>query len=308
MESIPWNEFLSTALRFLRNNILGIILPVIAILAFGRVLVELVNRFATGDEQKFTYRKWIRYVTAFLAIFWVVVLYSIHMTGDTPLLLFIISIFLAAVAISMRDVFSNFVGWLIINSSKGFRAGDRIKVGSIAGDVIDIGILRTLIAEIGDWVQADQSTGRLITLPNSRVLHNEIVSYTYGHDFIWHEIRILVTFESNWAKAEDIMMEIAQKDFEQKKEHIQERLKGVRRKFLLRYNFISPKVYTRIADSGVELSLRTMVRARRRRTLEDALAREILRRFTAESDIEFAYPTMRIFRQGEGPQSKPAVY
>ena len=308
MESIPWNEILSTAIRFLRNNILGIILPVIAVLAFGRIIVGLVNRFVTGEEQKFAYRKWIRYITAFMAIFWVVVLYSIHMTGDTPLFLFIISIFLAAVAISMRDVFSNFVGWLIINSSKGFRSGDRIKVGSVAGDVIDIGILRTLIAEIGDWVQADQSTGRLVTLPNSYVLHHEIVSYTYGHDFIWHEIRILVTFESNWAKAESIMLEIAQKDFEQKKEQIQERLKGVRRKFLLRYNFISPKVYTKIADSGVELSLRTMVRARRRRTLEDTHARDILKRFGAEPDIEFAYPTMRIFRQGEGAEVKPPVY
>jgi small-conductance mechanosensitive channel len=88
-------------------------------------------------------------------------------------------------------------------------------------------------------------------------------------------------------------------DFEEKKEQIQERLKRVRQQYLLRYNFISPKVYVRIADSGVELAIRYMVRARRRRTEEDALAREILSRFAADKHIEFAYPTTRFYRMGE---------
>jgi small-conductance mechanosensitive channel len=58
-------------------------------------------------------------------------------------------------------------------------------------------------------------------------------------------------------------------------------------------------VYVRIADSGVELSLRYLVRARRRRTVEDNVSRMVLARFNRESDIDFAYPTIRMYRAGE---------
>jgi hypothetical protein len=91
----------------------------------------------------------------------------------------------------------------------------------------------------------------------------------------------------------------AKADFEQKKDQIQERLKKVRSRFLLRYNYITPKVYVRIAESGIELALRYMVRARRRRTVEDAVSRNILKRFYQEKTIDFAYPTMRVYRMGE---------
>jgi small-conductance mechanosensitive channel len=109
-------------------------------------------------------------------------------------------------------------------------------------------------------------------------------------------MRVLITFESNWQKAEKIINDIAFEDFNQKKEQIQERLKKVKRKYLLRFNYITPKVYVAIKDSGVELALRYMVRARRRRTIEDSVSREILSHFDHEKDIDFAYPTMRIYR------------
>ena len=101
-------------------------------------------------------------------------------------------------------------------------------------------------------------------------------------------------------RAEEIVNEIALKDFEEKKEQIQERLKNVKRDYLLRYNYITPKIYINIKDSGVELALRYLVRARRRRTVEDFFAREILLHFNKEKEIDFAYPTMRFFKP-DGP-------
>ena len=230
---------------------------------------------------------------------WVLILYNSHIQEDTPFYLFVISILIAGIAISMRDIFSNFVGWLVVISSKGFKNGDRIKIGTVMGDVIDVGIVRTIIAEIGGWVQADQSTGRLISIPNSMVIGQEVYNYTKVYDFIWDEIRVLITFESNWEKAESIINEIAMKDFEEIKDQIKERLKRVKRDYLLRFNYITPKVYVSIKDSGIELALRYMVRVRERRTLNDSVSRNILCRFDREADIDFAYPTMRIYKHGE---------
>ncbi|MBD3391365.1 MAG: mechanosensitive ion channel [Chitinivibrionales bacterium] len=298
-EPFQWNQILPALLEFLQDNILGIVLSLVVLLIVSGIATGITNKYVEPAEKKLAIRKWIRYITFIFGLAWLLVLYGSHTGTNTPMFLFVVGMFLAGVAISMRDVFSNFVAWTIIASGKGFSQGDRIRIGSLTGDVIDVGLLRTVLAEIGDWVGADQSTGRLVSMPNSMVLTHEIYNYTQGYDFIWDEVKILVTFESDWQKAEEIMTEVAFKDFEEKREQIQERLKRVRSRYLLRFNYISPKVYVRIADSGVELALRYMVRTRRRRTLEDFVAREILNRFAQEKKIDFAYPTMRFYRMGE---------
>lgn len=289
---------LFTLLEFLRRNALGIGVSLAVIFLLQRLFAWIVDRYVGGERKRHELKKWSKYFAVAAAAGWLILLYYSYSKEDTPFLFFLVGLLLAGVAISLRDVFSNFVGWLIIMSNKGFREGDRIRIGTVHGDVIDIGLLRTLLSEIGDWVEADQSTGRLVTIPNSDILSNAVYNYTQGYDFIWSEMKVLVTFESDWRRAEQIVLEAAFKDYDSKKDQIQERLRRVRRKYLLRYNYASPKTYITIADSGVRITVRFLVRARRRRLLEDELAREILLRFAEEAGIELAYPTVRLFRRG----------
>ncbi len=297
--SSNWHTNFLLFIEFLQHQAAGILVAVIAIILVGNLVSKTATKYVQDDVVKHLIKKWTRYITVSFIILWVLILYNSHVQQDTPFYLFIIGVILAGLALSLRNFFSNFVAWGVIVSGKGFKSGDRIKVGSVSGDVIDIGLLRTTIAEIGEWVDADQSTGRLISVPNKIILEKEIINFTQGYDFIWDELRILITFESNWERAEEIINEIVLEDFNQKKEKIQERLKRVKRKYLLRYNYITPKVYVTIKDSGVELAVRYLVQARRRRTIEDTVSRTILLRFSKELDIDFAYPTMRIYKQTE---------
>jgi small-conductance mechanosensitive channel len=215
--------------------------------------------------------------------------------------LFVIGAMLATFAIGMRDLIANVVGWMIIASHKGFQTGDRIEVGDIIGDVIDIGLIRTTIAEIGNWEeQGEQSTGRLVSVPNSVILTKNIINYNRGFDTMWNEIEIMITFESNWEKAEHILAEIANYDFEKRRDGFAEKMRIVKRDFMVTYNYISPKVYVTIVDSGVRLVVRHMVYIRERRIVSDELSRNILKAFHKDNDIEFAYNTIRYFN---GPSS-----
>ena len=304
MDSIDWRSFTSGILEFIQGNIIALAGLLLVIVILERVASLLADRYVNNDERRHVLKKWLRYVALFFGFLCILFLYGTYAHKDT---FFVVGLFLAGIAISLRDVFSNFVGWLIINSQKGFSHGDRITIGGVvSGDVIDIGVLRTTLVEIGEWVHADQSTGRLVTIPNSLILNHPVHNYTEGHDLIWNELLITVTFESDWEKAEKIILEIAEKDFEMKKDSILERLRKVRKRYLLRYNFVTPKVYVTVADSGVQLSLRYMVSARRRRTMDDEFSREILRQFAKESSISLAYPTMRIYRNNESAEKPPA--
>ena len=304
MDTIDWRVWGRGVIDFLRGNIVSLVGLLLIIIIFERIATLIADRYVKDDQRRHMLKKWLRYIALFFGFLSILFLYGTYAHKDT---FFLVGLFLAGIAISLRDVFSNFVGWLIINSQKGFSHGDRVTIGKIvAGDVIDIGVLRTTLVEIGEWVHADQSTGRLVTIPNNLILTNPVHNYTEGHDLIWNELVIAVTFESDWEMAEKIILEIAEKDFEEKKDSILERLRKVRKRYLLRYNFVTPKVYVTVADSGVQLSLRYMVSARRRRTMDDEFSREILRRFAKEPSIALAYPTMRVYRNNESAGSSPA--
>ena len=115
----------------------------------------------------------------------------------------------AGLAIALQDPLTNVAGWFFLVINRPFVVGDRIQIGDHAGDVIDVRIFQFSIIEIGNWVDADQSTGRILHMPNSLVFRKTVSNYTHGFNFIWDELPVIVTFESNWQRAKQILSEIA---------------------------------------------------------------------------------------------------
>jgi small-conductance mechanosensitive channel len=175
--------------------------------------------------------------------------------------------------------------------------------------VIDIRIFQFTLLEIGNWVDADQSTGRVVHIPNGRVFSQSIANYTRGFQYIWNEIPVLVTFESDWEKAKRILTEIAEKHSASHTDAARQQLRQAARKFMIFYSKLTATVYTSVEDSGVLLTIRYLCEARQRRGSGQAIWEEILRRFSTCDDIDFAYPTQRFYDNlregGRRPGEKP---
>jgi len=201
----------------------------------------------------------------------------------------------AGIAIALKDVVSNFAGWLFIISRRPFSVGDRIQIGDHAGDVIDTRFFQFTLMEIGNWVNADQSTGRIIHIPNGMVLSEVLANYSKGFQYIWNEIPVLITFESNWKKAKKILQKIADKDAEQLSKAAEKRVKEASKKFMILYSRLTPIVYTSVQDSGVLLTIRYLCEPQRRRDSEQAIWEDVLKEFVGHEDIDFAYPTQRFY-------------
>jgi small-conductance mechanosensitive channel len=303
--SIDWGMLISSFFEFLQYRAASLIISLIIIWALYRLLALAVDRYVRDEAARLSVKKWARYGALWLALLWILVIYGLHRQKDV---FFLIGIILAAVAISLRDVFSNFIGWFVIISSGIFRERDRVKIGQVTGDVIDIGLFRTVLAEIGEWVESDQSTGRLVVVPNSTVLTQPVYNYTDGHDYIWDELSVQVTFDSDWRLAEKIILDAIERDFAAKEDHIKERLRSARRKYYLTYTYVTPKIYVRIADSGVQLSARYLVRARNRRTLRDQFSRAILDGFGKAPSIALAYPSLALYRPYTDPPPPSSLH
>jgi small-conductance mechanosensitive channel len=162
--------------------------------------------------------------------------------------------------------------------------------------------------EIGNWVNADQSTGRVIHIPNALVFSEPLANYSKGFQYIWNEVPILVTFESNWEKAKDILSNIGIKHAAHLSTAAEEKLKEASKKFMIFYTTLTPTVYTSVVDNGVLLTIRYLTEPRRRRGSEAAIWEEVLNEFSGCDDIDFAYPTQRFYNNlREGKEgTKPA--
>ena len=201
----------------------------------------------------------------------------------------------AGLAIALKDPLVNLAGWLFIFWRKPFIVGDRIQVGNNSGDVIDIRIFQFTLMEIGNWVDAEQSTGRILHIPNGKVFSEIQANYTAGFNYIWNEIPVLVTFESNWKKAKEILLSIVTKYAEHLSKSAEERIKEASQKFMIFYTKLTPIVYTSVRDSGVMLTIRYLCDPRKRRNSEEEMWEDILLQFSQCDDIDFAYPTQRFY-------------
>ncbi len=209
----------------------------------------------------------------------------------------------AGLAIALKDPITDLVGWLFVLWRQPFQIGDRIQIGDVRGDVIDLRIFKFTLNEIGNWVDADQSTGRVIHVPNHKVFVESLANYNSEFRFIWNEIPVLITFESDWKIAKKILMEIVEKHAMQITDRAQKEIRKAARSFLIYYNVLTPTVYTNVKDSGVMLTIRYLTDPRKRRSTQEAIWEDILEQFASQKDIDLAYPTTRIYynpKEGKG--------
>ncbi len=207
----------------------------------------------------------------------------------------------AGLAVAMHDSIANVAGWVFILWRKPFKPGDRIQVGGIKGDVIDLRLFQFSVIEVGNWVDADQSTGRIVHIPNSQILREPVSNYETGFQYIWHEIPVLITFESDWRKAKDLLGTIASEKAEHLSEGAKEQIRRAAMRYLIFFKNLTPIVYTTVKESGVMLTLRYIVKPRERRNSEEAIWEAILDAFGQHEDISLAYPTTRFYQAETNP-------
>jgi small-conductance mechanosensitive channel len=213
----------------------------------------------------------------------------------------------AGIAVALGDLFKNMAAYFYILSRHPMRIGDRVELSGITGDVLDIRLFRFTVMEVGNWVHADQSTGRLVHVPNGAVFTDALHNYTEGFTHIWDEIPVQVTFESDWEKAEELMQQVIRTHSPKVESDARARIRETAKEYQIKVGHLTPIIYLSVEESGVLLTARYLVEARRRRTVNAAMWRGILESFRAEPNVSFAYPTVRTYLEGPISVSGPNV-
>jgi small-conductance mechanosensitive channel len=274
-----------------QDNLLLSILAVILIYGFRRVALRIVDRKVEDPRLVYQWSKSSSYVALILSL---LLVGTIWLEGLRSLGTFL-GLLSAGIAIALKDVVASLAGWVFILWRRPFQLGDRIQIGSRAGDVVDLRPFQFTLLEIGNWVEADQSTGRIIHVPNLLIFTEPLFNYTAQFEFIWNEVPVLLTFESDWRKAKGILQRILDERVEETVKNAERAMKTASRKFLIHFRKLTPKVYTSVGDSGVLLTLRFICWARERRGTTEDVWEAVLDAFSEAPDMDFAYPTTRMF-------------
>jgi small-conductance mechanosensitive channel len=200
------SSYLGLEIHITEKILYSLIIIFLAIIVRWITVGVLSRRLANAKEKYY----WIRGAKYFISAINIILLFFVWGSEFQSLATFI-GLISAALTIALKDLFINMAGWIFIIIRKPFQLGDRIQVGEHRGDVIDIRVFQFTINEIGNWVDADQSTGRIIHIPNGKVFTEPQANFSQGFSHIWHEINVLITFESNWQKTKEILTEIVNK-------------------------------------------------------------------------------------------------
>jgi small-conductance mechanosensitive channel len=206
-------------------------------------------------------------------------------------LLFAVGVIGAGVAIALQKPITNLVGFLVLLTERPYDVGDRIEIDGEAGDVIDVEIFYTKIMEIGQWTSYDQFTGRIKTIPNSLVLEKPINNYSKDFGFIWEELMIPITYNSNMKKARKIMVDAAEKTSKELMDRSKRHLRRMTYKYLFEPRDVNPVVYVITTDNMIELRLRFLVDAKHRRSCVNPVFEQIVNEFSKHDDIRVSSKT-----------------
>ncbi|MDX1624845.1 MAG: mechanosensitive ion channel [Gemmatimonadota bacterium] len=266
----------------------------VVMLAWGlyRLAAHQIGVHVADPEKRHRYRKRAGYTIAFVVAAGLAVAFFEALRELGTVLGFIG----AGLAIALREYLASFLAWFYILGQRSISLGSRIEIGEVRGDVIDIGVFKLTLVEVRGEGLGEQSSGRLVTVPNFKLLTDPVYHFTAGTPYVWDEIGFTITFESDWERAREILEEIAGELYEPRASEIEAGFRKLESAYAFRYGVTTPIAYTTVGDSGIVLQLRYLSHVRQRRGNRDRISRELLTRFAAEPAIELAYPTSRVYR------------
>lgn len=245
---------------------------VLIVITISRFVKRSMSRFIKDTETRYRTRKFITFLSYVLAVFVVANVYSARLGGLTVAF----GVAGAGIAFALQEVIASIAGWFAVSFAGFYKIGDRVQLGGIKGDVIDISILRTTLMEVGEWVKGDLYSGRIVRIANSFVFKEPVFNYSGDYPFLWDEIVLPIKYGSDRKLTRAIMERVAQEvvgEYTEKATQAWEKMTSL---YMVENAQVEPAVSLVANDNWLEYTLRYVVNFKRRRITKDRLFTRLL--------------------------------
>ena len=276
----------------------------LATLFIGIAIIWIVVKFIQkklftkidDSDNRYKAKKFGTFIGYMLSLIFITVVYSNKLGGLTVAF----GVAGAGIAFALQEVIASFAGWLAIMFGNFYKTGDRVQLGGVKGDVMDIGVLRTTIMETGQWVDGDLYTGRIVLIANSYIFKEPVFNYSGDFPFLWDEIKIPIKFGSNYEKAKQLILNFGIEVAGDLTSESLQKWHSLQKKYLLEEAQTAPMVSLIANDNWVEFTLRYVVRYNKRRATKTELFTKILQQIEATNgEVKFASATFQIVESSD---------
>ena len=288
------SDLASTLRQWLFDPVTSKLLLVLSGLVLIVVLVRLLGR-AVGrlrdNTTRYQARKAVTLFGYLAAVIFVALVFSDKLGGFTVAF----GVAGAGVAFALQEVIASIAGWVAVAFGSFYRVGDRVQLGGIKGDVIDIGVLRTTIMQVGEWVNADQYNGRIVRVANSFVFKEPVFNYSGEFPFLWDEIMVPIKYGSDHRLARDMLTRVAEDVVGEYARAAEEAWGRITRRYLIERASVRPSITMVATQNWIEFTVRYVVDYKARRDTKDQLFTRILAEIDKVPDrIGIAAATLNI--------------
>ncbi|WP_445725582.1 mechanosensitive ion channel family protein [Flavobacterium sp.] len=243
------------------------------------------------SDNRYRAKKFSSFFGYILTILMLTIVFSDQLGGLTVAL----GVAGAGIAFAMQEIIASFAGWVAIMFGGFYKIGDRVQLGGIKGDVMDIGVIRTTIMETGQWVDGDLYNGRIVLIANSFVFKEPVFNYSGDFPFLWDEIKIPIQYGSNYDLANEILEQVGKDVAGDLSQLSLEKWKSLQNKYRLEEAQTDPMVSLIANDNWVEYTLRYIVNYKKRRITKTTLFTQILKKVEATNgQVKFASATFQL--------------
>ncbi len=259
------------------------------------ILNRLVKRSLVGrikdNETRYKLKKTVSFVVYVTVILFISIIYSDKLGGITVAL----GVAGAGIAFALQEVITSVAGWLAVSVGRFYRSGDRVQLGGIKGDVIDIGILRTTVMECGEWVDGDLYNGRVVRIANSFVFKEPVFNYSGEFPFLWDEIKLPVRFGCDHRYVKEKLYKVTVGLLGDYASEAKTAWKDLVARYRIENASVEPMVTMIVNDNWMEFTIRYVVDYKKRRSVKDALFTRIIDEIDkSEGKIMLASATFEI--------------
>lgn len=276
-------EFITTLKTYLRDptveKLVIVVVGVLCILALRHFVRSSLTRRLEDKTTRYRTRKVVQFATYVVLAIFVGAVYSDKLGGFTVAF----GVAGAGIAFALQEVIASVAGWIAVTFGNFYKIGDRVMLGGIKGDVIDIGVLRTTLFELGEWANGDLYNGRVVRVANSFVFKEPVFNYSADFPFLWDEIRIPVRHGSDRTQTQALLEAVAEELTGDYARAVKATWATMTRNFLIEDARIMPMVTMVMDENWMTYTVRYVVDTKRRRGTKDALFRRILDRIEASS-------------------------
>jgi len=269
-------------MNFEDGNWIGVVMGLITILLFYIIIhaflkKSLIKRAKTKKMRHNTI-VFVNLISYLFIIITVIMLISFF-TGSTLGVGVTAGLLTAALGWALQRPITGIAAWIMVIMTRPFKIGDRIIIGSVRGDVINITLTHIYLNEFGGTIGGEDISGRIIFVPNSVLFEQNVINYTSQNDYILDEVSFTITYDSHIDRAKEIAKKVANNI-----------TKGI-----LDKSTQKPFTRSNFQPSGIDLRVRYYTIASRRQEINSRITEGILKEINKEEKIRFAYPHTELF-------------